>query len=406
MNIPAEHQYDIIIAGGGASGLSLAYRLCQSKLARKKTLIIERDDKKSNDRTWCFWDSGDNRFEDIVSKSWSKIIVKNSKNEQVLDISPYRYQMIRGIDFYRFTHQTIRKNKQFHFLKGEVQSIESRGKKTLVKAGNNFFSADIVFNSLPCDVPDTINQKNNYLLQHFKGFVIKTKNPAFKADTVHFMDFSVSQHRQARFGYVLPFNDKMALVEFTIFSEELLSSQEYDALLKDYTESNLGITDYDVVEWEFGVIPMTDVNFNHKENENVVNIGVRGGLTKGSTGYTFKRIQEDCELLVRELENHYPKISAFNNRNNGRFRFYDSVLLHVLAGGLHPADDVFYSLFKANPPQKVLKFLEEKTSISEDLPILASMPVMPFLKGAIRAVFNRGTKKNLAKKSMEQLLKK
>ncbi len=406
MNIPTDHSYDIIIAGGGAAGLSLAYRLSQSTLAGKRTLIIEKEDKKINDRTWCFWDSGDNHFEEVVSKSWSKIVVRKQGSEQVLDISPYRYQMIRGIDFYRYTHRIIRKNRHFHFIKAEITSITNQDEKALIHTPNGVYTGELVFNSLPAQAPDTIDRKNNYLLQHFKGFVIKTKSPAFKADRVHFMDFSVPQQGQTRFGYVLPFNEKMALVEFTLFSEELLPETEYDILLTDYTENNLGIKDYEIVEREFGVIPMTDIPFASAENDQVVNIGVRGGLTKGSTGYTFRRIQDDCHRLVQELEANYPKVHSFGNRHNGRFRFYDSVLLHVLAGNLYPADDVFFTLFKKNPPQKVLKFLEEKTAVSEDIPILASMPVIPFLKGAIKAVFNKGTKKNLAKKSMEEFLKK
>ena len=44
---------DIIIAGGGASGLSLACRLADSiELKDKNIIIIDKDSKITNDRTW------------------------------------------------------------------------------------------------------------------------------------------------------------------------------------------------------------------------------------------------------------------------------------------------------------------------------------------------------------------
>lgn len=39
-------EYDYIIAGGGAAGLSLAYQLVQSSLRDRRILIIDRDEKE------------------------------------------------------------------------------------------------------------------------------------------------------------------------------------------------------------------------------------------------------------------------------------------------------------------------------------------------------------------------
>jgi lycopene beta-cyclase len=49
-----------------------------------------------------------------------------------------------------------------------------------------------------------------------------------------------------------------------------------------------------------------------------------------------------------------------------------------------PGKKVFTDLFKNNPVQNVLKFLDNETSLSEELKIISSLPTLPFLKAGIR----------------------
>ena len=67
--------YDIIIVGGGASGLSLASHLARSPLRDRSILIVEKDAKDKNDRTWCFWANQPSFFDDIVYRSWNQLQV-------------------------------------------------------------------------------------------------------------------------------------------------------------------------------------------------------------------------------------------------------------------------------------------------------------------------------------------
>jgi len=49
-------KYDFIIAGAGCSGLSLLYKILQTpSLQNKSILVIDKDQKKNNDITLCFW---------------------------------------------------------------------------------------------------------------------------------------------------------------------------------------------------------------------------------------------------------------------------------------------------------------------------------------------------------------
>ena len=60
-------KYDYIIAGSGCAGLSLLHKILQTpSLQNKSILVIDKDQKKSNDRTWCFWEKNPGPFESIV----------------------------------------------------------------------------------------------------------------------------------------------------------------------------------------------------------------------------------------------------------------------------------------------------------------------------------------------------
>ena len=66
--------YDYIILGAGASGLMLAYRMASDTFFDDKSiLIIDKEKQKGNDRTWCFWENGEGEWDDILTKTWSKI---------------------------------------------------------------------------------------------------------------------------------------------------------------------------------------------------------------------------------------------------------------------------------------------------------------------------------------------
>ncbi len=69
----AEQTYDFIMAGGGAAGLSLALALVNSPLQASSILIIEREAKQRNDRTWCFWTDRPEPYDDIVACTWEML---------------------------------------------------------------------------------------------------------------------------------------------------------------------------------------------------------------------------------------------------------------------------------------------------------------------------------------------
>ncbi len=52
------------------AGLSLAYQMMNSPLKGRQILIVDREPKTANDRTWCFWTNKKSTYDDILFKDW------------------------------------------------------------------------------------------------------------------------------------------------------------------------------------------------------------------------------------------------------------------------------------------------------------------------------------------------
>ena len=90
----SKNHYDYIICGGGASGLLLAYRICNDPYFRDRSiLLIEKNTKNTNDRTWCFWESGEGDLEAIVHKTWKKAYFHADNFELNFSLQPFVYNI-------------------------------------------------------------------------------------------------------------------------------------------------------------------------------------------------------------------------------------------------------------------------------------------------------------------------
>ncbi|RYY57844.1 MAG: lycopene cyclase [Chitinophagaceae bacterium] len=374
--------YDFIIAGSGCAGLSLLVQiLAEPSLRDKKILLIDREQKNSNDRTWCFWETKPGPFESVVKKQWDELWFRSMTLSRLFKLHPYKYKLIRGLDFYQYCESLISRASNVERRIETVTDVgeDARGPYVESEAGKVY--ATYVFNSLLFEKP-VMGKNEYYLLQHFRGWLIETPVPAFDPKQATMMDFRTSQHHGATFVYVMPFSETEALVEYTLFSRDLLQDGEYVSGLKNYIEQRLGITDYQVKEEENGVIPMTNFAFSRGRG-GLVNIGTAGGQTRGSSGYTFQFIQRHSAAIVRALRQGKSPLLPLTGREK-RAAFYDSVLLDILYNETLPAHEIFTRLFARNEPVKVLRFLDKDNTIPEDFRLVSSLPTMPFLKAAIK----------------------
>ncbi|MGI9056203.1 MAG: lycopene cyclase family protein [Pyrinomonadaceae bacterium] len=386
LNGVTENTFEYIIAGGGMAGLSLAFYLNENAhLRAKKVLIIDRDAKIENDHTWCFWEKQKSAFEEIIFRKWKNIRFHGTRGFSAsLNLGDYEYKMIRAADFYKFVFDKINQNPNFKFLQNEIISVENGSVKT---NDGEFFADEFIFDSFTRKTYD--NPKYQNLFQHFHGWLIETESNIFNRREPTLFDFRVEQKNECRFIYILPFSASHALVEFTVFSDNILKKSEYENNLKKYLAGILKIENYKILETETGVIPMSDEPHEQFPEKKVIRIGTSGGYVKPSTGYSFRRTQKNLQKLVGFLENAKTKNQKPKTKNRSWKLFLDSVLLNVLSTKKHAADDVFTALFSKNPADKVLKFLDEETSVKEDFAIMKTVPLTPFTKAAIETALKK-----------------
>src|SRR6056297_991985 len=375
--------YDYIIIGAGAAGLLLADALGKDEFfASKSILLLDKDDKAKNDRTWCFWERGNGPFDDLIHRTWDNIYVGGEQLEKSTSIAPYTYKMLRGIDFYNHFLPKVKAYPNITWIQEEVTNIKETENQVLVTTSSQKFIGQTVFSSLyNASIP--LKQKDFAVLQqHFVGWQIKTEQSVFKKEEATFMDFSVKQKGNTRFMYVLPFSDTEALVEYTLFSEHLLEKSEYEEAIKTYIKEKYQDTKYTIEETEFGSIPMTCYPFHQHNTNRVFHIGIAGGWAKPSTGYTFYNTSQEVPKLVSHLKAGKP-LSEFHQKS--RFLFYDMLLLDILYKNNHLGHDIFELMFKRRKASLILKFLENETNLWEELKIVTAPKPMPFIK----ALFNR-----------------
>jgi len=379
--------YDIIIAGAGAAGLSLLWHLLNSRsdhIRNASILVADRSLTPSNDKTWCFWDTESMPFADLVHHTWDKLEVKAHGHLFSGDLDRHNYHCMRSVDYSENILALAESRDNVTLIETAIKDFSCNGSKALMQTEERTFSATWIFQSALKPPGFHGSRVDISLIQHFLGWEIETKSPLFDPQKATLMDFDINQDNGVAFMYLLPFTDKKVLIEHTLFSSALLTDEQYEEGIRSYLESTYRLqeNDYTIVRKEKGVIPMEDRRYSSEWCEGVFNTGTVGGLTKPSTGYTFTRIHRQSAEIVGALEKN--RKPSLDQASAYRFRVYDMMLLYILETWPDKSVTIFRELFKRNTFDRILEFLEEKTSLHQELAIFASLPYTPFF----RAIWN------------------
>jgi lycopene beta-cyclase len=377
--------YDIIFTGGGAAALMLLYKMTKDEtLSQKKILVIDKEKKDTNNRSWSFWTNQKTDFDILVYKEWQKVRFIAPKIDKTDTLNSLKYKMIRGIDFYNFINAKLSEFENIEFLQAEVNSVKSiSDTEAEVKLTEEFesktFNSEYVFDSrfTKEDIPPKSNEYHS-LLQHFFGYVVETDEPIFDTETAQLFDMRLPQRDAVEFVYILPFSPTKALVEYTLFSGELLENKElYKVRLETYIATKTKVEGYRILEEEYGVIPMTDFKFEQPQVKNIIYLGTKAGRVKPSTGYAFLRMYRDAECRV----NAWKKTGKphYEEKFNKQFETYDKMILNIMERNPSAIQHIFTDMFQNNSIERVLLFLDEQTDFLTDLKIMASVPSVPFL---------------------------
>ncbi|MFB6553995.1 lycopene cyclase family protein [Streptomyces sp. NPDC056405] len=382
---------DIVVVGAGAAGLSLAHRLPAHSPHGAATSVVLIDPPpgplRAPRRTWCFWESGPGRFDPATTASWEWLRVRSRDGAVVLrHIAPARYKMIRSDDFEALVDGDLKERAGLRRLEATVGTVTGLPDGTAWVPATDAAGARVglrarwVFDSRP---PDRLPPARTRLLQHFRGWFVRTERPVFDPAVVDLMDFRTRQpERGLSFGYVLPTGRHTALVEYTEFGPTPLTSAAYDSALEEYTRRVLRTGATEVLSTEQGVIPMTDAVFERRAEGSgaVFRIGVAGGATRASTGYTFAAVQRQSDAVARAVRAGRRPVPP--PPHPVRARLMDAVLLRALDTGRVDGPDLFFRLFDRVPAGRLLRFLDGRSRLYEDLAVGVRTPVLPMLRTA------------------------
>ncbi|GHB48689.1 lycopene cyclase [Streptomyces viridiviolaceus] len=379
---------DVVIVGGGAAGLSLADRL--TRTTSRTVTVVEPPDGPARppERTWCYWDRATGDLEEVISASWPRLRVHGADAREVtVDPEPLRYHMLRSAQFERWVHSRLARSSAARVLRAtagtvrdvadgaEVRCSTADGRELTLRARH-------VFDSRPLPA---LPPARTLLLQHFRGWYLRTAVDRFDPTVAELMDFRVPQPRHGlAFGYVLPLAPDRALIEYTEFSRTPLTTSAYEAALGHYSRDILRLGTFSVEAAEQGAIPMTDARFPRRIGPAVFRIGTAGGATRPATGYTFAAVQRQSRAIAAALRDGGAVVPPPHGR---RALAMDAVLLRALDTGRIDGPAFFTDLFRRTPPERLLRFLDGATTLWEEWGIGLRTPVGPMLRTAVEIPF-------------------
>ncbi|MFB8085740.1 lycopene cyclase family protein [Streptomyces sp. NPDC055992] len=381
---------DVVVVGGGAAGLSLAHRLAVDGTATVTVVEAPDGPLRPPGRTWCYWEEGPGDFEEAVEASWSRLRVHGADGGPVT-VAPFplRYRMLRSERFERLVHARLARSPGARVVRATASAVREEGDGAEVlctgpDGGALRLRARLVFDSRPVAAPPPARTR---LLQHFRGWFVRTAGDRFDPEVADLMDFRVPQPRHGlAFGYVLPLAPDRALVEYTQFSRTPLDTDAYDAALDHYGRGVLGLGAWSVEAVEQGVIPMTDGRFPRRVGRRVFRIGAAGGATRPATGYTFAAVQRQSRAVAAGVRAGRAAVPPAHGR---RALAMDAVLLRALDTGRIDGPAFFTGLFRHTPAPRLLRFLDGATTPWEEWGIGLRCPVGPMLRTAVELPFLR-----------------
>jgi lycopene beta-cyclase len=378
---------DILIVGAGCAGLSLAVHLLEAGASDLQILLVDRREVHVRDRTWCYWSGRDHPFQAAVRQSWHRWRIVTSEHDVERGSRSVAYRCVPADAFYDMALERIGRSPNVKLLRGvsvEAFSHIDGGVAAHTKDGQ--ITAQHVFDSRPRSDAPTPSGEIHWL-QHFVGLEVETERSVFNPSVATLMDFRVMDGDDIRFMYVLPLNERTALVEDTFFGGEVRPEGEYVESIGRYLGERYGVDGWRELHRERGAIPMSTIPPQRPASDRVTNIGVRAGLARPATGYAFLAIQRHS----RRLAGFAVRAGVDRPMPRGRpypraAEFLDRVFLSYLAREPAAAPDMFRRMFEDVAPERMARFMFDGGSRSDRAAVMRSLPASPLVGQTLRSL--------------------
>ena len=379
---------DILIIGGGCSGLALAYALSQHTQPWS-IRILESRDQYTNDRTWCFWSNQDTTWTRLAKKKWHQwsFHVKDATDIRLHHAKDWSYYYLPAIEYYRFVTDHINHHPQIDtVMQHSIEHIQ-HAPTTAALTDSQFHAraistcgqthlAKLIIDTRPPPYTPSL------LYQSFYGVEIET--PQQDDRTVELMHDIQNNNNGIDFHYTLPLSPKHLLFEYTRFSTEAhpkttMAGACYAALEEKYPNIKI------YHRAECGCLPMGMQSKNHS----IFLAGTGAGILRDASGYGFLRIQAWAKMLAQRF-NTYPKDITFDKllskylHKQDRSRWLDRLFLETLRYRPDLSTTCFLNLAKQLHGDQFARFMSDQASLLDQLRVIQAMPKWPFIQQLIR----------------------
>lgn len=364
-----------------------------------RILLLEPRTEYVHDRTWCFWNVLPNPFEDCVSHRWTSWSVAGPTRRVDRSSPGLTYNHLPADTFYDRARDILASDPNVELRLGvRVERLEQVGRTVRVISDAGEVEANMVMDSRPHRIKGPASASSGVrfprLIQHFHGETIRTESDVFDPAVATVMDFRVSQDEGIHFVYVLPFDRRTALIEDTYFAGRPKPLEAYSRQIADYARTRYGADRYEVLHSETGAIPMDSQPHRSRAGTRIIDIGVRGGAARPSTGYAFLAIQRQAARLSELLkgwaddpDGDPPQPPRTYSR---RSAFLDRVFLSHLVRHPQRAPELFLRMFDRVRPDALARFLFDGGSPADDLRVMSALPAAPLVAAALNQyVFDR-----------------
>ena len=351
---PAEPSNKLVILGDGCAALSLAQHADQLS-EYQITVVRPEGAPPERDHIWGLWKiPGADHTAGLERASWHRWSIVTNRGEAILQSDVRPYMALNRLSW-----------------TGACRDIAARAGVAITSTMPDRESG-YWLDTRPAAVPEGM------MLQHFIGQEIVCDDAVFDPGTAILMDFRTDQSQGMHFIYLLPFSEREALVESTLFSPTRCGDDFYRTAIETYLRNIIGVSHYQVSREEKGTIPL---GILPRRDPSITGLGGNGGAIRPSSGYAFVFIQKQVKALVASLRQGRVEVTVPHRAVD---LWMDAVLLSVLRHWPEQAPQLFLAMARALSGEEFARFLSGEASWRLRAKVVMAMPKLPFIRGLLR----------------------
>ncbi|MHA7282852.1 lycopene cyclase family protein [Arthrobacter sp. TMS2-4] len=370
----APADFDIILAGGGLAGRSLAYFLSRHPGVGDVRILLVDDSRHYQHRSIIYWYDGVLPLRLIPSSSYTTLAVDTAAGLRRLSLERHTLSLTSSQTIFACLDHVIDADPRITRLEAHTARIHGQGNRVVVALtdGRVFTAAHC------CDSTSPPSGVRPPLLMTGEIRRIRTAREAFDPSVATFMDFRSGDGEQpGRFHCLLPVSTREAVVETTRITRGDAPAVRgpFDAAAARYLRETCGVTDFSTLAVERGSIPLGLRRRSSRGRH--LYVGTPSGIIKATTGYGFTRILHQAEHVASSFAATGSPRSAAPSR---RFRLYDKPVLRMWLRDPESAVRFMRAAFASLDADLILDFLDERTSLLQERELLGAMPVRMLLQ--------------------------